>query len=148
METTKLARMDRRSWLRTIAAAAGLTSVTLATKEYLQPQAAPGGRTVDLGPIDDVIPNGTRRVVNVNGRMALLSRSADVVTALDLTCTHAGCPLAYDEKAHRIRCACHGGAFALTGEPVAGPPRMPLAKLECRAEGGRLFIRTVQHGDV
>lgn len=140
--------MDRRSWLRTIAAAAGLTTVTLATAEYLQPQSAPGARTVDLGPIDEVISDGARRVVNVDGRMALLSRSADVVTALDLTCTHAGCPLAFDAKSQRIRCACHGGAFAVTGEPVAGPPRMPLARLECRTEDGRLYIRTLQRGDV
>ena len=148
MESTKLARMDRRSWLRTIAAAAGLTTVTLATAEYLQPQSTPGSRTVDLGPIDQVISDGARRVVNVDGRMVLLSRRADVVTALDLTCTHAGCPLAFDAKSQRIRCACHGGAFAVTGEPVAGPPRTPLATLECRTEGGRLFIRTPQRGDV
>ena len=148
METTKLARMDRRSWLRTIAAAAGLTTAVLGTEEYLQPQDVPGARTVDLGPIDEVIADGTRRVASVNGRMALLSRHADVVTALDLTCTHAGCPLAFDAKAQRIRCACHGGAFAVTGEPVAGPPRRPLNQLECRIENGRLFIRTPQRADV
>ena len=118
------------------------------TKEYLQPQSAPGARTVDLGPIDEVISDGTRRVVNVNGRMALLSRSADVVTALDLTCTHAGCPLAFDARSQRIRCACHGGAFAVTGEPVAGPPRKPLATLECLTEHGRLFVRTMHRSDV
>ncbi|MBU3678228.1 MAG: Rieske (2Fe-2S) protein [Candidatus Kapabacteria bacterium] len=148
MESTKLARMNRRSWLRTIAAAAGLTTISLATTEYLQPQGDSGARTVDLGPIDEVISDGTRRVVNVNGRMALLSRRADVVTALDLTCTHAGCPLAFDAKTQRIRCACHGGAFAVTGEPVAGPPRRPLDQLECRTENGRLYIRTQLNGDV
>lgn len=140
--------MDRRSWLRAIATAVGLTSVAMATSEYLQPQVAQGIRTVDLGPIDEVISEGARRVVNVDGRMVLLSRSANVVTALDLTCTHAGCPLAFDAKAQRIRCACHGGAFAVTGEPVAGPPRTPLARLECRADGGRLFIRTQQREGV
>lgn len=140
--------MDRRSWLRAIAAAAGLTSLTLATSEYLQPQHAQDIRTVDLGPVDEVISDGARRVVNVGGQMVLLSRSADVVTALDLTCTHAGCPLAFDAKAQRIRCACHGGAFAITGEPVAGPPRTPLATLECRTDRGRLYIRTTRSTEV
>ncbi|MFM8770858.1 MAG: ubiquinol-cytochrome c reductase iron-sulfur subunit [Candidatus Kapaibacterium sp.] len=139
--------MDRRSWLRTIAAAAGLTTAALATKEYLQPQSSNGIRTVDLGPIDEVIRDGTRRVVNVDGSAALLSRSGTIVTALDLTCTHAGCPLAFDAKVQRIRCACHGGAFAVTGEPVAGPPRTPLAELECRTEDGRLYIRTHRRGE-
>ncbi len=140
--------MDRRSWLRTIAAAAGLTSIALATSEYLQPQVARGIRTVDLGPIDEVISEGARRAVNVDGRMVLLSRSGDVVSALDLTCTHAGCPLAFEAKTQRIRCACHGGAFAVTGEPVAGPPRKPLATLECLTEDGRLFVRTMHRSDV
>lgn len=142
MGNTKLARMDRRSWLRSIAAFAGLTSITLATMKYLQPQSTQGVRTVDLGLVDEVIPEGARRVINVDGRQVLLNRTADVVTALDLTCTHAGCPLAFDAGAQRIRCACHGGAFAITGEPVAGPPRMPLARLECRMDDGRLYIRT------
>ncbi len=140
--------MDRRSWLRAIAGAAGLTSLTLATLEYLQPQAGQGIRTVDLGPVDQVISDGARRVVNVDGRMVLLSRNADNVTALDLTCTHAGCPLAFDAKAQRIRCACHGGAFAVTGEPVAGPPRTPLARLECRMDEGRLYVRTGKPSNV
>lgn len=148
MGNTKLARMDRRSWLRSIAAFAGLTSVTLATVEYLQQQSTPGVRTVDLGPVDEVIPEGARRVVNVDGKLVLLNRSAEIVTALDLTCTHAGCPLAFDAAAQRIRCACHGGAFALTGESVAGPPRTPLARLECRTDQGRLYIRTTQRSDV
>lgn len=99
---------------------------------------------MDLGPVDDLIQDGARRVINVDGRMVLLNRSADIVTALDLTCTHAGCPLAFDAKAQRIRCACHGGAFALTGEPVAGPPRTPLVQLECRMDKGRLYIRTTE----
>lgn len=141
MGNTKLARMDRRSWLRSIAAFAGLTSVAVLLQQYLTPQTSRAAQTVDLGPVDIVLADGSRRVVSVDGRSVLLHRSANAVTALDLTCTHAGCPLAFDATAQRIRCACHGGAFALTGEPVAGPPRVPLGRLECRIEAGRLYLR-------
>jgi len=147
MENAKLDRMDRRAWLGSIARLAGAALGLVGLGAYLAPSDAEGATTVDLGPVDAVVPDGGRRVTSVAGTPILLSRQGANVTALDLTCTHAGCPLSFDDKAGRIRCACHGGAFSMSGQPVAGPPRTALRSFECKVVDARLYVHVPERRD-
>lgn len=139
--------MDRRAWLHRIAALIGAAGSFAILRQYLSPQQVGGISTVDLGLVDTVLPDGQRRLFSVNGETFLIARLGVSVRALAMTCTHAGCPLTYDDRASRIRCGCHGGAFALTGEPLAGPPRVPLAAVPCAIEQGRLYLRIATRGE-
>lgn len=45
-------------------------------------------------------------------------------------CTHLCCPVIPEVDKGEFHCPCHHGSFDLkTGEPTAGPPRSPLAKV-------------------
>ncbi len=140
MNSTKLQRMDRRSWLRSIAAVIGLAGSAFGLNVFLSPDSHSRARTFRLGPLDALLADGTRTTVQLEGKSILLSRRGEQVIAFDLTCTHAGCPLAYNAKGGRITCACHGGAFDLDGKPVAGPPTIPLTRLECAIDNGDLLV--------
>ena len=124
----------------------GAAGSIVVLRQYLSPEEPGGTSTIDLGAIDVVLPDGQRRLFTVDGESFLVARQGQSVRALSMTCTHAGCPLTLDDRASRIRCGCHGGAFALTGEPLAGPPRVPLVAVPCTIENGRLFMRITSRG--
>jgi nitrite reductase/ring-hydroxylating ferredoxin subunit len=45
------------------------------------------------------------------------------------TCPHLHCIVRYSNEQGDVECGCHGGRFALSGAPTAGPPREPLKVL-------------------
>jgi Rieske Fe-S protein len=112
-----------------------------ALRAYLSPPEAIHGSTVVLGAVDNVVADGARAEVQVSGRSMLVARRGMEVVALDLTCTHAACPLEVDLAGARIRCRCHGGAFDLEGRPVQAPPRSPLVRYPATVVDGVLYIQ-------
>jgi nitrite reductase/ring-hydroxylating ferredoxin subunit len=83
--------------------------------------------------------DGYRQVVD--RRVVYLSRDGRGVRALDSTCSHLGCRTRYDAEARRFVCPCHGGAYDVEGQVVAGPPPSPLRRLNTRVENGRIFVQ-------
>ena len=140
MESTKLQRMDRRSWMRSIVALLGVAGSAVGLQKFLSTDKHTPSRTYRIGQLDQVFSQGARTTVHLDGKPVLLVRRTEDVIAFDLTCTHAGCPLAYNAKAGRITCACHGGAFDLNGKPVAGPPTVPLTRYTCAFDNGDLLV--------
>jgi succinate dehydrogenase / fumarate reductase iron-sulfur subunit len=59
------------------------------------------------------------------------------------TCTHLGCTVHWDVNQNLFLCACHGGAFALDGSVMAGPPPRPLDHMEFKVDSGNLLIAMV-----
>lgn len=146
MEFTKLGRTNRRTWFVAIGAALGALPVLYALRSYLAPDGHHHAHTVALGPIDQVLSDGQHKQIMVDGAAVLLSRTGASVTALDLTCTHASCPLKVDLNIKRILCACHGGAFDLNGAAIKAPPTQPLRRFEARITNGELFLRIPARG--
>ena len=140
MNSTKLQRMDRRSWIRSIVALLGVAGTAVGLEKFLTPDKRTSNRTYRIGPLDQVFSKGARTTVHLDGKPVLLVRRTEDVIAFDLTCTHAGCPLAYNAKGGNITCACHGGAFDLNGKPVAGPPTVPLTRYACAFDNGDLLV--------
>jgi Rieske Fe-S protein len=60
--------------------------------------------------------------------------------ALDATCTHLGCEVAFAAERGRIECPCHGAKFDPTGEVLSGPARRPLGRFEALREGDAVVV--------
>ena len=107
---------------------------------------ASGGGTV-IGPVT-AVPAGQARsftdpasgnpawVVHLNTPQA----GAEFV-AFSAVCTHAGCPVQYDQSNVQFVCPCHGGVYdARTGQVLQGPPPAPLQPIPLKTSGDQLQV--------
>ena len=84
--------------------------------------------------------DGYREVVD-RRTVFLVKTGPSQVTALDSTCTHLGCRVAWDPAAKVLRCPCHGGVYDRTGAVEAGPPPTPLAPIVTRIDGDQVLVQ-------
>lgn len=107
----------------------------------------PAGSLADLP--EDMPRAVTLRVTREDGYTQVIDRRtvflvkqpSGSVTALDSTCTHLGCRVAWDAEQQVLLCPCHGGVYDKTGEVKAGPPPAPLAKLTTRIDGDQVLVQ-------
>lgn len=107
----------------------------------------PASALLDL-PVNEPTPvtltvarlDGFREVID--RRTIFLVKTGDSeVAAIDSTCTHLGCLVAWDAQAQVFKCPCHGGIYDRTGAVTDGPPPMPLTKIATRVEGERVLVQ-------
>jgi thiosulfate dehydrogenase [quinone] large subunit len=67
--------------------------------------------------------------------------SEGTFVAFNAVCTHAGCPVQYNQPSMQFVCPCHGGVYdARTGQVVAGPPPAPLQRIPLQVVAGQLRV--------
>lgn len=60
--------------------------------------------------------------------------------AYEQQCTHLACPVIPQPEAGHLHCPCHEGVFDLrTGQPLAGPPRRPLARVRLEVQADKIY---------
>jgi nitrite reductase/ring-hydroxylating ferredoxin subunit len=60
-------------------------------------------------------------------------------------CTHLSCSVVPEPDKQRLFCPCHEGGFDLaTGNPIAGPPRRPLARITLEFKQGTIYATGVE----
>ena len=62
------------------------------------------------------------------------------VTAFSPRCTHLGCAYRWQAEKKLFTCPCHGSAFNVLGDVVAGPARRPLDRYPTKLENNRLWL--------
>jgi menaquinol-cytochrome c reductase iron-sulfur subunit len=71
-------------------------------------------------------------------------RQGEQLIAFSPTCTHLGCKVSWSQTDQRFNCPCHGGAYALDGSVIAGPPPRPLVTLPVQIEADKLRVEVSQ----
>lgn len=67
--------------------------------------------------------------------------SGSTFVAFSAVCTHAGCPVQYDQSNVQFVCPCHGGVYdARTGKVLQGPPPAPLPAIPVHVVAGQLRV--------
>jgi Rieske Fe-S protein len=61
-----------------------------------------------------------------------LDKVGDEYRALSATCTHLGCRVSWNLQTKHFHCPCHGGIYDRDGKVLAGPPPLPLARVNVR----------------
>ena len=71
----------------------------------------------------------------------LVHPAGSTFVAFSAVCTHAGCPVQYDQSNVQFVCPCHGGVYdARTGQVLQGPPPSPLPSIPVRVDAGQLRV--------
>ncbi len=70
----------------------------------------------------------------------LLKNADGSLVAYDPRCTHAKCRYKWVGAENEFKCNCHGGAFALDGSVLAGPPPKPLSTFPLKDAGGVVTV--------
>ncbi len=77
----------------------------------------------------------------VKGQEILFIRDSETtIRAVDPTCTHQKCKVAFNPEKKIIECACHKSAFGLDGAVLAGPAPRPLTTFPATLDGERIII--------
>ena len=80
---------------------------------------------------NEEINRGEAKIINVDGKMAGAYRDEnDKLYIVDITCTHMGCELQWNEAERSWDCPCHGSRFNYEGHIIEGPALYPLKKIE------------------
>lgn len=87
-----------------------------------------------VGGFEIVIPE------NFGDPIALVRQDQATIVALNATCTHTGCTIAFAPAAMRMECPCHGSAFNLDGAVVNGPAKDPVAKYPTTFDGTTIVV--------
>ena len=75
----------------------------------------------------------------------LVRPTADTLVAYSQKCTHLSCAVRPRASEGLIACPCHDGSFDLmSGRPVAGPPRRPLARIRLDVRGNQIYATGVE----
>lgn len=61
--------------------------------------------------------------------------------AVNPTCTHQGCLVAWKAERKSFECPCHGSAFAPDGSVQKGPATAALAKYEASIDGENVVVK-------
>jgi Rieske Fe-S protein len=87
------------------------------------------------------IPVNSGRIFKFGSKPGLLVRTeTGDVKAFSASCTHLDCIVQYDPKSKQIICACHNGAYDLTGKNVSGPPPRPLDEYVVKVSGDDITV--------
>lgn len=81
------------------------------------------------------IPQGLGRPLLV------VSQGSGVFNAVDATCTHLGCSVAYSPDRDDLECPCHGSTFTLDGQVTQGPAIKPLTAFTVSSDGTAVTVK-------
>ena len=145
--------LTRRTVVASGIAATGMVTLAACAAE-VEPEpveTTPPSATVDeapqelagevlLGSTSDVmVGSGTKFMVDESLTILVTQPKEGVFRAFSAKCTHAGC-IVTGIRDDEIACGCHGARFNPdSGEPVAGPARSPLGKIQLEVRGSDLY---------
>lgn len=129
----------RRQFILGGMAAIGAAWAGVAAQSLLFPEPSDAAAQPVRFPVAD-LPVGGVKPVAFAGSPALVVRTPESVRCYSLICTHLGCTVEWQAGASEFYCPCHEGRFDAFGEPVAGPPVIPLEQISVRIDGDTVVV--------
>lgn len=97
---------------------------------------------VTIGPLADLPVGGSHTFAypTEDAPCVVVRLDETNLVAYDRLCTHLLCPVIPEPDHGYLHCPCHEGYFDIaTGQPLAGPPQRPLARILLEVRDGILY---------
>lgn len=149
--------MDRRTFLGffSVGLVASSLPVALAacsqSDQKVRELASPINNVANSPRSDGFIAAGTVAQLNQDGQIfnkespvgsLLIVRSdANMISAVNPTCTHKGCTLKWRAKEKDLLCPCHDARFTASGKILEGPVNLPLPTYQVKVEGDLVLVK-------
>jgi len=102
---------------------------------------------IDIGPLTEIPPRGSRVVRTAKGDIAVFRAADDTVFALDDRCPHRGGPLSQGMVfGHRVACPLHNWLIELASGEAVAPDEGCTGRHAVRVENGRVFLAPAAGG--
>jgi len=96
---------------------------------------------LDIGNIDDIPPQGSRRIQMDGTRIAVFRTATDEVYALEDRCPHAGGPLSEGiVHGNCVTCPLHGWVISMHSGTAQGADQGNVRRYRIRRDGDRLLM--------
>ncbi len=149
--------IDRRKWLSVLVTGGGTALGLVLGLPALVAALSPAwkGRRGELwrsaGRLEDFVLRKVEPAVvqvqrgdwarSLDAKTVYVYRRSDAeVIVYSRNCTDLSCPLVFDPGSECFFCPCHGAIFGKEGNPMAGPPSVPLYRYTNRVRDGELEI--------
>jgi cytochrome b6-f complex iron-sulfur subunit len=101
----------------------------------------------EVGKLADLDKNGQLLNAKLAGdKKALIIRdpaNKAQLIAVNPTCTHAGCTVAWQSEQKEFVCPCHDSRYTIDGKVLQGPAEKPLATYAVKLERDSILVRVI-----
>ncbi|AFZ25756.1 Rieske Fe-S protein [Cylindrospermum stagnale PCC 7417] len=137
-------RRDFFNWVGLGLLASSLPVAFAACSSQETTEAAPASKTWQkVGTTADLDKTGQLLVTKspVGPVLVIGTSKAKNLIAVNPTCTHKGCTLAWKAKDKKLVCPCHQAEFGTDGEVKKGPAQNPLKTYVAKIEGKSVLVK-------
>ena len=122
------------------ASVAGILGIFIAGG-FLYPVARKNPEPLFICMTDEIPDSEPLVILDPAGRKVFLMRKPDgSLMAMSTVCTHLGCNVYYRKGKEIFECPCHQGVFDIEGNPVSGPPQIPLERYPVGIRNKMVFV--------
>ncbi len=102
--------------------------------------AAPSGTFKAIGTVAQLDKDGA--LISSDKKIAVVRdpKDAKKVLAVNATCTHKGCTVAWKSADKEFVCPCHDAKFGSDGAVRQGPAEKPLQRYAAKIENGQVLV--------
>ncbi|MGD8519716.1 MAG: Rieske (2Fe-2S) protein [Desulfobacterales bacterium] len=127
--------IDRRIFMKYLGILVGIVTIFPARLARAKTIALP------LEKVKQLQSTGGSVTLKIKSKEVLFIRDTDTtVRALDPTCTHKGCKVAFKKEDNKIECPCHQSAFDPEGKLLRGPASRDLKNYGARLEENQVIF--------
>ncbi len=84
----------------------------------------------------------SEQIIDVKNELIVIKNSSNNhLSALNIKCTHEGCPVGWDQTAQLIICPCHGSRYNHQGEVIQGPAESSLKTYLVKEENDLVLVK-------
>ena len=137
--------MNRRVFLTWVGVGwlASSLPVALAACSQTNQTSSPNTEFQTVGSVAEL--DKSSQLLNKNSPVGsvLVVRTADTneLSAVNPTCTHAGCVVQWQGPLKKFACPCHGSEFDADGKVLKGPAKKPLKTYQAKIEGNSVLVK-------